>query len=164
MRNFFNMPPQVLRIVLLAAGIVTTYSVARYFLTPSSFRQYGFFRGDALVELRAREPLYAGRKACEECHSDEVQKLAKFEHKSLSCEGCHGPGQAHADNPDVKIDKSNYGACLRCHEANDSRPKWQKQIVSRTHYTDTKPEPKPGGKSALLCTECHVPHAPSEVP
>ena len=164
MRHLFRMPPQVFRLFLLLIGIVGAYSVARYFLTPVSFKQYGWYRGEALTELRAREPVFAGRKACDECHSDEVQKLAKFEHKSLSCEGCHGPGQAHADNPDIKIDKSNYGACLRCHEANPSRPKWHKQITVKTHYMESKTDAKTGKKSTSLCTECHVPHAPSEVP
>ena len=148
-----SIPPQVLRLILLVIGIVVVYSTARYFLTPPSFRQYGWYRGDALAELATRDTVFAGRKACEECHSDEVQKLAKHEHKTLSCEGCHGPGQGHADNPDVKIDKSNVGACLRCHEANPSRPKWHKQIVSKSHYSGSS-----------KCTECHVPHAPSEVP
>jgi hypothetical protein len=148
-----SIPPQIIRLILLVIGIVVVYSTARYFLTPPSFRQYGWYRGDALAELATRDTVFAGRKACEECHSDEVQKLAKHEHKTLSCEGCHGPGQGHADNPDVKIDKSNVGACLRCHEANPSRPKWHKQIVSKSHYSGSS-----------KCTECHVPHAPSEVP
>jgi hypothetical protein len=152
MRRPFNMPPQVLRICLLAIGIVSSYLVARYFLTPASFRQYGWYRGEALVELRQRDPVFAGKKACEECHGDEMAKLTKGSHKTLSCEACHGPGQAHADNPDVKVDKSNIGACLRCHEANPSRPKWHKQIVSKAHYTGSK------------CTECHVPHSPADVP
>ncbi len=146
------MPPQVLRLFLLAVGIVTAYSIARYFLTPASFHQYGWYRGEALAEMATRQTVFAGRKACEECHSDEVQKLAKFEHKNLSCEGCHGPGQAHADNPDIAIDKNNSSPCMRCHEANPSRPKWHKQIVIKDHYTGSK------------CTECHVPHAPSQVP
>ena len=51
MRRFFQMPPQVLRIVLLAFGIVVVYSVARFFLTPPSFREYGWYRGEALIEL-----------------------------------------------------------------------------------------------------------------
>jgi hypothetical protein len=152
MKSFFKMPPQVFRIVLLAVGIVVCYSIARYFLTPSSFGEYGWYRGAALVELRAREPVYAGKKACEECHSDEYQKLSKHEHKTLSCEGCHGPGEAHGKDPRKdNIDKSGYAACVRCHEANPSRPKWHKQIVSKNHY--------PG-----KCTECHVPHMPNEVP
>ncbi len=147
------MPPQVFRLCLLAVGIVVAYSTARYFLTPPSFRQYGWYRGEALAELTERQTVYAGRKACDECHSDQVQLLAKHGHKSLSCEGCHGPGQAHADNPDVKIDKQNYSPCVRCHEANPSRPKWHKQIVTKAHYSGSS-----------KCTECHVPHAPSEVP
>ena len=160
MRYLFKMPPQVLRIFLLALGIVTVYSIARYFLTPQSFRQYGWYRGEALGELASRDPVFGGKKACEECHSEQIQKLQKFEHKSLSCEGCHGPLQAHVENPEVKPEKrSTYGSCLRCHEANPSRPKWYKQIVSKNHYSESKPGAKPA-----LCTECHVPHAPSEVP
>jgi hypothetical protein len=147
------MPPQVLRIVLLAVGIVAAYLVARYFLTPPSFGEYGWYRGAALTELAARDQVYAGKKACEECHGDEYQKLMKHEHKSLSCEGCHGSGQAHAMDPRTdNIQKSSFATCLRCHEANPSRPKWHKQIVSKNHYTGSK------------CTECHVPHSPSEVP
>jgi hypothetical protein len=146
------MPPQTLRLLLLAIGIVTSYCIARYFLTPTSFGQYGWFRGAALGELQAREPVFAGRKACEECHSDHFNKLLKFEHKTLSCESCHGPAQTHADNPDIKVGHQNYSTCVRCHEANPSRPAWLKQVVSKNHYTGSK------------CTECHVPHAPLEVP
>jgi hypothetical protein len=152
MRRFFKMPPQILRLFLLAVAIVGSYAVARYFLTPPSFGQYGWYRGEALAEVASRDPVFAGKKSCEECHSDQYQKLLKFEHKTLSCEGCHGPGQAHADNPDVKIDILNYGHCVRCHEAIPARPKWHKQITSKDHY--------PGSK----CTECHVPHSPNEVP
>ena len=152
MRRPFDMPPQIVRIVLLAIGIVGAYFVARFLLTPPSFRQYGWYRGDALAELRAREPVYGGRKSCEECHSDQAQKLAKFSHKNLSCEGCHGPALAHAGNPDLKPDIRNFSPCVRCHEANPSRPKSHKQIVTKNHYAGSK------------CTECHVPHAPSEVP
>jgi hypothetical protein len=153
MPRLFKMPPQVLRICLLAVGIVTTYLIARYFLTPPSFGQYGWYRGEALAELAERPRVYAGRKACDECHSDEFQKLLKHEHKTLACEGCHGAGEAHAKDPRKdNIDKSGYAACLRCHEASPSRPKFLKQITPKTHYTGSK------------CTECHVPHMPTEVP
>jgi hypothetical protein len=147
------MPPQVFRLLLLVVGIVVVYTTARYFLTPSSFGQYGWYRGAALGELASRPIVFAGKAACEECHSDQFQKLQKDSHKTLSCEACHGAGDAHAQNPDVKIDRSSVGACNRCHEANPSRPKWHKQIVSHTHYSGSS-----------KCTECHVPHAPSEVP
>ena len=146
------MPPQFVRLLFLAVGIVALYGIARYFLTPTSFGQYGWYRGEALAEVAAREPGFAGKKACEECHSDEYQKVAKFEHKTVSCEACHGMGRAHVDNPDISISKLTFSHCVRCHEADPSRPKWLKQISTRTHY------------SGQRCTECHVPHQPNEVP
>lgn len=147
-----RLPPQIVRLVLLTVGIVGSYLVARYFLTPSSFGRYGFYRGDALMELASHPPVFAGRKACEDCHFDEFEKLSKFGHKTLSCEACHGAGQAHVDNQDVEMAILNVSHCVRCHEANPSRPSWHKQVSLREHY--------PGE----ACTGCHVPHAPSEVP
>ena len=149
------MPPQIVRLLLLTVAIVGSYLVARVFLTPQSFGQYGWYRGNALEELATRDRVFAGKKECEICHSEEFEKLLKHEHKTLSCESCHGPVQAHVDDPENernKPDKGNAVACLRCHEGNPSRPKWLKQINSKTHYTGEK------------CTECHVPHAPLEVP
>jgi len=147
------MPPQILRLVLLTVAIVGSYLVARYFLTPSSFGEYGWYRANALGELSSYKRVYAGAKACDECHDEQYQQVAKDGHKTLSCEACHGPGQAHADNPDInKMTILTYSHCVRCHEANPSRPKWHKQINTKTHYTGQK------------CTECHVPHQPAEVP
>ncbi|SPE54517.1 conserved exported hypothetical protein [Verrucomicrobia bacterium] len=147
----FKLPPQILRLILLTLGIVGSYLVARAMLTPPSFHEYGWYRGEALEELSARTPVFAGKKACEECHSDILQKLGQFEHKTLSCEACHGVSREHADNNDILPVKLTGSHCLRCHEANPSRPKWFKQIVVREHYT---------GK----CSECHVPHAPNQTP
>jgi hypothetical protein len=152
MKTQFKLPPQIVRLVLLTVGIVGSYMVARFFLTPESFGQYGWYRGNALRERASLPRTYAGKKACTECHEDKGLQLAKFAHKTLSCEVCHGPGQEHVDNFDVKLPVLTHGHCLRCHETNPSRPAWHKQIDPREHY--------PGDK----CTECHVPHAPSEVP
>ena len=145
------MPPQIVRLVLLTLAIVGSYLVARAILTPASFGELGWYRAEALVELRSRTPVYAGKQACDECHSDQLQKLAKFEHKTLSCEACHGVSREHAENPDILPVKLTGSHCIRCHEANPSRPKWFKQIVVKDHYA---------GK----CTECHVPHQPSQSP
>ena len=147
----FRLPPQIVRLVLLTLGIVASYLVARYCLTPASFHQYGWYRGAALAEIGAREPVFAGKKACDECHSEVIQKLDKAPHKTLSCETCHGVSKDHAGNPDITPAKLTGSHCIRCHEANPSRPAWLKQIAVKQHYT---------GK----CTECHLPHQPNEVP
>jgi hypothetical protein len=147
-----KMPPQILRLVLLTITIVATYMVARFFLTPASFGALGHYRANAMGELQNRPITFAGKKSCDECHSDHFQKLSKSEHKTLSCESCHGPAQAHVENPDLKLEKLTFAHCVRCHEASPSRPKWLKQIVSKDHYTGQR------------CTECHSPHQPNEVP
>jgi hypothetical protein len=152
MKRFFRMPPQIIRLVLLTIGIVCVYFTARYFLVPPSFGQYGHYRGNALQEIAAREPYWAGRKTCDSCHGAIVQKLASAEHKGLSCETCHGPSKAHVENPEVKLPKLSYSQCVRCHETSPSRPKWLHQINVHNHYTGS------------VCTECHVPHQPNEVP
>ena len=92
----FRLPPQILRLVLLALAIVGSYLVARSFLVPPSFGEYGWYRGDALNLIASRDPVFAGKKACDECHSDILHNLAADAHKTLSCEGCHGVCQEHA--------------------------------------------------------------------
>ena len=98
-----KMPPQIVRLVLLTLAIIVTYVIARYLLTPASFKQYGFYRGEALLEHMSHTTVFAGRKACLECHEDIQAKLLKDKHKSIGCETCHGVGKEHADNPDVKL-------------------------------------------------------------
>lgn len=146
-----KLPPQILRIVLLTLGIVGSYLVARAVLTPPSFGKYGWYRGAALEELAARTPVYAGKQSCDECHSEILQKLSADAHKTLSCEACHGVSREHGDNPDILPVKLTGSHCIRCHEANVSRPAWFKQIVVRDHYS---------GK----CVECHIPHQPTQNP
>jgi len=149
--RLFKLPPQILRLVLLTLAIVGSYLVARALLTPPTFGQYGWYRGAALEEIAARPPVFAGKQACDECHSDILHKLAADAHKTLSCEACHGVSREHCDNPDILPVKVTGSHCLRCHEANPARPAWLKQIVVKDHY---------GPK----CTECHLPHQPNQTP
>ncbi len=146
-----RMPPQVLRLVLLTIAIVATYGVARALLTPATFGRYGHYRGAALEETASRTPLYAGAKACNECHDDVSGKATKG-HKTISCESCHGPTRAHARDPDVATVKLTDNTCLRCHLSDPARPPRHKQIVTIEHY--------PGDR----CIECHLPHQPNKSP
>ena len=148
------MPPQISRLVLLTIVIAASYGVARSLITPESFYQYGHFRGDALMEIASREPVYGGKKSCDECHSEILALQAKGPHKTLSCEGCHNASSKHAGNPDLKTTaKLDDKTCMRCHESNPARPAWYKQITLAKHYM---------GQGA--CKECHKPHQPNDVP
>jgi len=150
----FKMPPQIVPLVLLTLGIVGSYGVARTLLVPSSFGQYGWFRGAALVENAARKPVFSGMRSCDECHSEVLQKLAKDKHKTISCESCHGPSRMHADDPDVKTPRGTFADsdCLRCHQSSSSRPLWFKQVEPNEHFRGDR------------CTGCHEPHQPNETP
>jgi ribosomal protein L37AE/L43A len=147
-----RLPPQIVRLLLLTVVIVAGFLAARFFLTPPSFGEFGYYRGDALGEAASLPIAYAGQKACEECHSEQHEIIMRAEHKTLSCESCHGAGAAHVDNPDVPLAKLTFSHCLRCHEASPGRPLWFKQIKSKEHYTGHR------------CTECHSPHEPNETP
>ena len=150
--KFPSFPPQINRIVVLVFVIVVSYLVARTLLTPDSFREFAFYRGAALVERAALIPVYAGKPACGVRHPDKLKELAGGSHKTLSCEACHGPmSQEHLNHPDSKLEKPTVKVCLRCHEANPSRPATFKQIDPADHFEG-------------VCTECHLPHQPNEAP
>ncbi|MBI5691888.1 MAG: hypothetical protein HZC55_17545 [Verrucomicrobia bacterium] len=145
-----RLPPQLLRLVLLTLAIIGTYSVARVFLTPATFGQFGHYRGAALEEAASRPPVYAGAKACDECHGDTFAQLTKARHRSVSCEACHGPNRPHVKNPDIVPAKLTDRHCVRCHLADAARPAKHRQINLTEHYPNEK------------CLECHVAHQPNQ--
>lgn len=148
-----KIPPQIARLLLITVAIVATYFTARHFLVPPSFGQYGWFRADYLKENAALPITYAGATACADCHDKVVAKLAKAKHKSVPCEACHGPQAVHADDPEKKPQKiTNAMFCIRCHSASPSRPAKFPQVNLAEHNAGQK------------CTECHMPHLPTEAP
>lgn len=150
----FFLPPQITRLLLLAAVIVAVYALARYLLVPASFHQYGFYRGAALTELASQPAVYAGHEACQECHPELVKQKAESKHKTVACESCHGPALAHAENPlqssPEKITDPRF--CLRCHAEDPARPERFPMVNGQEHFPDQ------------TCGECHQPHAPEEAP
>jgi len=137
---------------VFAAGFLA-FLLVRGLLVPKSFGQYGHFRGDALAEIKAQPPHYAGHDACEACHSDVLEQKVKGKHVRVNCEACHGPLAKHAEDPGSvtpeKLDTARL--CVRCHEANTAKPKWFPQVVSADHA------------NGLACNECHKPHNPAIV-
>jgi hypothetical protein len=148
--NRSPLPPQLIRLVLLTVLIIVTYGIARVVLTPLTFGQYGHYRGAALQEAAARKPVYAGAKACDECHDDTLALVAKDRHKGIACESCHGPNRPHVRNPDIVPIKLTDQHCLRCHLSDPARPVHLRQIQPQDHF--------PGDK----CVECHVAHQPNK--
>jgi hypothetical protein len=134
---------------LFAVGI-TTFLVLRWAMVPAAFGLYGHYRPGALNDIRALPLHYAGRAACEDCHSDVAEARKGSRHARIGCEACHGPLYAHAQAPgDVKPKLPDTRAlCVRCHAASPWKPKSYPQVQVADH-SDAGP-----------CTACHKPHAP----
>jgi hypothetical protein len=145
------MPQQAWRLgVLFAAGAVVLVG-ARSFLVPKTFGEKGHYRAAALKVIAAREPKYAGREQCYDCHTEVQKKMATAFHRGLGCEVCHGPAAVHASDPDSATSSPpvDRAFCTRCHGYDASRPTGFPQIDPALHDPLT------------LCTKCHDPHAPA---
>jgi DmsE family decaheme c-type cytochrome len=102
---------------------------------------------------------YTGAEVCASCHTDEANSFSTNPHSKLvyehagngmTCESCHGPGQAHVDSGgDVtKIvgftkasAKKINETCLTCHAG--AHPNF---------------EQSPHAEAGLSCTSCHSVH------
>ena len=114
----------------------------------------------------AKSP-YIGSKVCNGCHTALYQQFYKNPHfissataketpDNTGCEGCHGPGRAHATNLGKKSliiafselsKKQTLENCLRCHANNLSKANIQRSIHTAAD---------------VVCTDCHSIHTSSE--
>jgi len=145
------MPIQIKRLIIAFVVFIGIMLVLVYFLTPASWGEYGFYRGDALVEIADQIPKYMDKETCAMCHDSIAEFKNQGSHISLQCEICHGVGYLHIDDPEanqMEIFGDN-SLCLRCHLANPARPQdLIKQIVPDDHGEGEE------------CLTCHNPHQP----
>ena len=149
----FYIPPQLTRLTLVFAIFVSIFLIARHFLIPDTFGQYGHYRGASLIDNTEKEIHYAGQKACFECHQDVEDLKTQDVHAGIHCETCHGPGQKHVVSGEVAdiLKPSGREFCGLCHSKNAAKPSGTIfQIDLEKHNI---------GKN---CVECHNPHQPFE--
>ncbi len=109
----------------------------------------------------AQEGGYVGSETCAECHDEVAEAFATSAHgradlqgwgSGESCEGCHGPGAAHAEEGDAELIRvfsqqypaSTDDACLGCHNGPELAY-WD----GSTHQT-----------AETTCISCHSVHQP----
>lgn len=147
----FYMPPQIKRLALAFAIFISLFLVARYFLKPDTFGEYGPYRAAALIDNAQHEIHFSGQDACFECHQD-IQDLKLTDlHSDIHCETCHGPGQKHvlSSIPEDIIKPAGRKFCGSCHSMNAARLKDAvNQVDLKSHNIEKN------------CTECHNPHQP----
>ncbi len=132
--------------------------LARCHAVPESFGERGFYRGDARREaMVARTPRLQGSDSCVECHKMQSKTNAKDVHRTVQCEDCHGPGDAHVKDPkseNIVVNRER-DACLVCHRMLSARPGPFAQVAWKDHFkgmgvTDEK----------TPCISCHDAHEP----
>jgi len=143
----------LLRVALVFAIGAIVFVLVRAVLVPRSFGEYGHYRGNAIAEIAAKTPVFAGHQVCETCHTDVATMKNAGKHVTVNCEACHGALANHADDPVTiqppKLDTAIL--CVHCHEVNGARPADFPQIVAEEH------------SAGLPCETCHQPHSPLPV-
>ena len=169
------MPLHIKRLIFTFAAFIVLFLILRQVLKPSSFGEYGFYRGEAIQENMMKELHYAGNVKCINCHDDIHADKALGFHAQLKCEVCHGPGLKHvlyADKfkdkelPDsLKLHKPDQRKeCAVCHQLNSARIKILFDTINNTmvHQVDVMKHNLVDKRTneALRCIECHNPHQP----
>ena len=81
-----------------------------------------------------------GAEQCASCH-EKMKTLASHQ----NCEGCHGLGSRHVENPGREtISFPSPEICLSCHQKQNSK-------LTGWHTSSHK-------KAGLACFDCHAPH------
>lgn len=145
-----RVPQQVTRLLVLFVILAVALLAARSWLVPPTFGVLGHYRAAAIDEAMAAPLRHAGRHACATCHSDVADVQSRAQHQTLSCETCHGPAAAHADDPGSgrpTIPRER-NFCPRCHGYDPARPTGFPQIDPVAH------------NPLRACVSCHNPHAP----
>jgi len=146
-----RVPDQVLRLGILFVIAIGVLVVARGRFVPKSFGELGHYRADA-VGIAAERPIrYAGAEACGDCHTDVAEAKGKSYHRGVSCEVCHGPAAAHAEDPGAAqpVIPHSRGDCVHCHGYLPSRPTGFPQVIEASH------------NPMQPCMDCHNPHDPT---
>ncbi len=142
------MPKHIFRLVSMILGLIVVAVIAIPFLTDDSFYRFGHYRADSVPEIAAKEPVFQTARYCQACHTARHAQWSASNHKSVTCEICHGAAQGHPQNGKLPIPKDTAKLCTLCHEAMPGRPSTQPQIEVATH--------SPGQQ----CSVCHNPHSP----
>jgi hypothetical protein len=150
MKGFFRDKEHLFRMAGLFIAGLLAFLLFRALLVPEDFGTYGHYRAGALADNRDRPLHFAGRAACEDCHTDVAAVRKGSKHAQVACEACHGPQAKHAADPaSEKPPRPDAKAiCLVCHMENAAKPAKFPQVNPKDHG------------DGQACNSCHKPHHP----
>ena len=149
------MPKHIVRLIVLVVGGLALGLIAKWYFTADSFYEYGHYRANSVPEIAAQEPVFQTPRYCQTCHSERHAQWSANNHKTVTCETCHGAAKGHPQSGKLPIPSDAVKLCTLCHEAMPGRPRTQPQIQVAQH--------NPYASSGQQCTACHNPHAPKIV-
>ena len=158
--NSLEHSKHIFRAALLLLVVVVTLLLGRALFVPSTWGQYGRYRGANVDEHRAKQVRHGGDEACEPCHSEQFAVHRDGVHHALRCEMCHGPVATHVDLEEgeliaeMPVSRSRE-LCENCHRYLDARPATFPQIDPREHVAENG-----GDLTPDACFDCHDPHSP----
>ena len=136
---------------LLAAILVFVFIGLKVIPVPTLLTEYGFHPREAEANTKewASLPIqYAQSSACSDCHQDKYRLWEQGNHRTVSCENCHGPAGEHLDTQASLVVDSSRELCGTCHAKLISRPSSFPQVDMQ----------EMGGQTE--CITCHDPHEP----
>lgn len=149
------------------------------------------FAGTAVASQALQEaspqtgaPEYVGADTCKTCHEEIYQGFQKTRHWNIdlktkggaeahSCEACHGPGAAHAEDADPKkvfsfktaSSKEINQRCLECHSSGKNHMNFSRSAHSENNLSCLNCHSSHQGKTnqfllikaqPALCYSCHL--------
>ena len=150
MRRYLADSQHLLRAALLLVAGALLFVVMRAALVPEGFGEHGHYRSGALLDNQNPPLQFAGRAACEECHTDVVAARQGSKHERIGCEACHGPLAAHAADPGAAAPQrpDPQHLCLVCH---------MRKVTAPASFPQVNPAEHGAGQA---CASCHLPHHP----
>lgn len=146
------------RLGALFIVFIIVFIAIRQFATPSSWNYEVWYRGEALTEIGNLPLRYGGNDSCQTCHADTVKQVKRLKHKTLSCEGCHGPLANHVRDEeevtDARVINRSRWQCLNCHDALISKPPGFPQFSLEVEKHSTL-------IAGEVCLKCHDAHDPT---
>jgi hypothetical protein len=142
---------------LIRAGVVFGAVIFLVFVLPrllptsqvEGLQSYGFYAGHNNSQEWTQLPVkYEEPVQCSKCHADKYNAWVNSVHKTVSCENCHGSGNAHIEKGDPMVVNTTSELCKTCHSAVVGRPQNFPQVDATIH-----------GKG-FICISCHNPHNP----
>ncbi len=152
----------VVRAVVLLVALIVVLVLGRSLFVPDTWGEYGWYRGAAVDEHRAKQVRHAGDAACGMCHDDVVATHDSGVHASVRCELCHSVMTSHVIDGEVVAEmpkpSDSVELCTGCHRMLNARPADFPQVNARQHLEDMDVDFEPN-----VCVACHDPHSPADL-